>query len=172
VCSSDLIPGPQLRAVLETNLIAPLELARQAMTSMLPRRHGAIVNVTSLAGEFTLRNIIPYCSSKAGLTAATQALRRELRGTGVRAQLAMLGYVQTDMMDDSHADPVTGAQADRLGMLPSLTSESVAAGIVKGIERGRNLIVLPPLATPVHQLRLLPQRLVDVVMTGIPRSLP
>jgi short-subunit dehydrogenase len=138
---------------------------------MLARRHGTIVNVTSLAGDFALRNIIPYGSSKSGLTTATHALRRELKGTGVRAQLAVLGYVATEMMDDSQADRVTGAQANRLGRLPALTPELVATGIADGIEKERNVIVLPRLAAPVHHFRLLPTRLVDAVMVGIPRSL-
>lgn len=160
----------RLREVLATNIIAPLELCRQALQTMLPRRSGALVNVTSLAGEFALRNIIPYGSSKAALTTATQALRRELKGTGVLAQLAMIGYVETDMMADSQADPISGAQATRLGKLPPLTAESVASDIADGIERGRKVMVLPPLAAPVPWFRELPTRLVDAVMIGIPRS--
>jgi hypothetical protein len=76
------------------------------------------------------------------------------------------------MLDVAHSDPVSATQADRLGKLPPLSVESVAADIVKGIERERNLMVLPRLARPVHQLRMLPQRLVDAVMLGIPRSFP
>ena len=168
---ADVEPG-HLRSVVTTNLLAPLELCRQALATMLPRRCGALVNVSSLAGEFALRNIIPYCSTKAALTTATLALRRELTGTGIRAQLAMLGYVATDMMDESQADPIAGAQATRLGRLPPLTVAGVAGDIADGIERGRALMVLPPLAAPVHHFRQLPTRLVDLIMLGIPRSHP
>jgi short-subunit dehydrogenase len=164
------IDPARLHDVIVTNVVAPLELCRQALQTMLPRRRGALVNVTSLAGEFALRNIIPYCSSKAALTTATHALRRELTGTGVLTQLAMLGYVATDMMDQSQADPISGAQATRLGRLPALTPQSVAAGVADGIERGRAVMVLPPIAAPVHHLRQLPTRLVDAIMIGIPRT--
>lgn len=162
-------PG-QLRQVLAANLVAPLELCRQALNSMLPRGSGSLLNVSSIAGEFALRNIVPYCSSKAALTTATLALRRELAGTGIRAQLALLGYVATDMMTESQADSIAGAQASRLGRLPALTVESVASALADGIERGRMDIVLPPLAAPVHHFRALPTRLVDLIMVGIPRS--
>jgi short-subunit dehydrogenase len=168
---ADVDPG-RLRDVVITNVLAPLELCRQALVTMLPRGSGALVNVSSLAGEFALRNIIPYCSSKAALTTATLALRRELTGTGVRAQLAMLGYVATDMMNESQADPISGAQATRLGRLPALSVDSVARDIADGIERGRPLMVLPPLAAPVHHFRQIPTRLVDTLMVGIPRSHP
>jgi short-subunit dehydrogenase len=164
------IDPARLHDVIVTNVVAPLELCRQALQTMLPRRRGALVNVTSLAGEFALRNIIPYCSSKAALTTATHALRRELTGTGVLTQLAMLGYVATDMMDESQADPISGAQATRLGRLPALTPESVATSVADGIERGRAVMVLPPVAAPVHHFRQLPTRLVDAIMIGIPRT--
>ena len=173
-----MVPGPlvhmtaeDVRTIVTVNTIAPLELARGAMKTMIERRHGSIVNVTSLAGHLAVRNIIPYCSSKAALTTATEALRREVAGTGVHARLVVLGYVATDMMDESHADPVAKAQAIRLGRLPSLSTESVSADIVASIEHDRPVTVLPPLATPLHHLRLLPQRLVDGLMAGIPRSL-
>jgi len=120
-----MVPGPlvhmtaeDVRTIVTVNTIAPLELARGAMKTMIERRHGSIVNVTSLAGHLAVRNIIPYCSSKAALTTATEALRREVAGTGVHARLVVLGYVATDMMDESHAEPVAKAQAIRLGRLP------------------------------------------------------
>jgi NAD(P)-dependent dehydrogenase (short-subunit alcohol dehydrogenase family) len=106
-------PG-RLHDVIVTNVVAPLELCRQALQTTLPRRSGVPVNVTSLAGEFALRNIIPYCSSKAALTTATS--------------------------------------------------------VADGIERGRAVMVLPPIAAPVHHFRLLPTGLVDAIMVGIPRT--
>lgn len=166
---ADIDPS-RLHDVIATNLTAPLGLCRQALPTMLPRRSGALVNISSLAGNFALRNILPYNASKAALTSATQILQRELRGTGVVAELVMIGYVPTDMMHESLEDPVAAAQATRLRRLPALTPQSVAQDIADGIEKGKARIVLPPLATPLHWSRQLPTKMVDAIMIGILNS--
>ena len=71
---------------------------------------------------------------------------------------------------DTFLDLQYRAQATRLGKLPPLSAESVAHDICNGIEKGRFLMVLPPLAAPVHYFRQLPTKLVDAVMIGIPRT--
>ncbi len=94
-----------LRSILTTNLVTPMELIRQVLPFMLERRHGAVVNISSVAGELALRNQVPYCASKSGLTHATRALQRELKNTGVSAHPVVLGLVATDMIDDCPGIP-------------------------------------------------------------------
>jgi uncharacterized protein len=156
-----------LRTVLMTNLWAPFELARQALPSMIGRRRGAVVNISSIAGELALRNQVPYCASKSGLTHGTRALQRELRGTGVAAHPVVLGLVATDMIDDLSADPVGAQMAKRFDRLPALDATVVAGRVVRVVERGRGAVVMPALAAPAHYLRLTPTYLTDGLLAGI-----
>jgi uncharacterized protein len=156
-----------LRGLLSTNLLAPLELARQALPGMIERRRGAVVNISSIAGELALRNQVPYCASKSGLTHSTRALQRELRRTGVSAHPVVLGLVATDMIEDLSRDPVGARIAQRFDRLPALDPAVVAERIVRVVERGRGSVVMPALAAPAHHLRVLPSYLTDALLVGI-----
>jgi NAD(P)-dependent dehydrogenase (short-subunit alcohol dehydrogenase family) len=156
-----------LRAQMVTNLLTPLELSRVAVRDMLARGVGAVVNISSVAGDAAMGKQVGYCSSKAGLTAATRCLQRELRGTGVHAMLVALGLVTgTDMEKDLRSDPVAEAMLGRFGMLPELTPAEVGRRVADGIESGRSTLVLPAIAAPMHYLNQIPTRLVDALLLG------
>ena len=65
------------------NLVAPAVLAGAVMPQMIARGDGQIVNIGSVMGAVPFPYFTAYSSSKAGLKALSQALRRELRGRGV-----------------------------------------------------------------------------------------
>lgn len=71
------------RDQLDVMLIQPARLIHAALPGMLARRHGAIVNISSLAAEFPLPFQSAYNMTKAGLTALSESLMIETAGTGV-----------------------------------------------------------------------------------------
>lgn len=72
-----------IRTLIETNLVAPMLLSRAVLPLLRDARSAQIVNVGSLFGYIGYPGFSAYGASKAGLRAFTQALRRELAGTGV-----------------------------------------------------------------------------------------
>jgi short-subunit dehydrogenase len=159
-----------LRDALTVNLLAPMELSRQAAHLMQPRGAGTIVNMSSVAGELAMRNMSLYGAPKAALTHLTGYLQRELRGTGVNAMLVFLGEVAgTDLVKVASADPVVAQVVDRFAALPSLSTTAVASAIVGGIEEGRPRVILPRFLAPLFYLRRSPSLLTDLL---IPRTAP
>lgn len=65
------------------NLVAPTLLAQAVVPGMTARKRGRIVNIGSIFGSINFAHFVTYSSSKAGVRAMTQALRRELAGSGV-----------------------------------------------------------------------------------------
>jgi short-subunit dehydrogenase len=65
------------------NLVAPVRLTQAALPKMKARGTGQIVNVGSIFGSINFAHFATYSSAKAGLRGFSQALRRELSGTGV-----------------------------------------------------------------------------------------
>ncbi len=65
------------------NLIAPAVLSRAVLPHMLSRGAGQIVNIGSMLGTVKYPFFATYSSSKAGLQGFSEALRRELRETGI-----------------------------------------------------------------------------------------
>lgn len=72
-----------LRALVDTNLLAPMLLTQRLLPQLRQARPSQVVNVGSLFGYLGYPGFAGYCASKAGLRGFTQALRRELADTGV-----------------------------------------------------------------------------------------
>jgi uncharacterized protein len=69
----------ELYDLFQVNLVGLAHLTRRVLTGMLERGSGKIVNHSSLVAYFHFPGISTYSASKAGVTAFTESLRRELR---------------------------------------------------------------------------------------------
>ncbi len=87
------------RRVIETNLIAPFELARRVGITMLERGRGSIVNIASTLGTVGLGQIpdAAYAASKGGLVNLTRELAAQWGRRGVRVNAIAPGYFETEM---------------------------------------------------------------------------
>jgi NAD(P)-dependent dehydrogenase (short-subunit alcohol dehydrogenase family) len=120
-----------LSRLLKINLEAPMQLARAVLPGMIERGHGRIVNVGSMFGSIGFPLFAAYCASKFGLRGFSQALRRELAGTGVGVTYVSPRGVRTPLNP-----PVVHAMADR-GLMHMDLPGPVAQAIVRAIERDR-----------------------------------
>jgi 3-oxoacyl-[acyl-carrier protein] reductase len=82
-------------AVIDTNLSSVFYTCRAVARSMMRRRSGSIVNVSSVVGLHGNPGQTNYAASKAGIIGFTKALARELGGRGVRANVVAPGYIDT-----------------------------------------------------------------------------
>lgn len=75
-------PGHLMASYL-VNLVAPVRLTQAVLPKMKARKSGQIVNVGSIFGSINFAHFVTYSSAKAGLRGFSQALRRELSGSGI-----------------------------------------------------------------------------------------
>jgi short-subunit dehydrogenase len=68
---------------LRVMLVNTARLSQMALRGMLARNRGALVNISSIAGEFSLPYQAAYNTVKAGLSALSESLMYEVKGTGV-----------------------------------------------------------------------------------------
>ncbi len=68
---------------LRVMLVNTARLSHAALRGMLARKRGALVNISSIAGEFGLPYQAVYNTTKAGLSALNESLMYEVKGTGV-----------------------------------------------------------------------------------------
>ena len=97
----DLLSTPldAFRETFETNVWGPLMVCRAFVPSMIDRRYGRVVNVSSGAGQLTsMGTYAPaYSISKAALNALTIQLAAATKGTGVLVNCVDPGWVRTQM---------------------------------------------------------------------------
>ncbi len=93
----------RIYAMLQVNLAGPIHLTKALLPHMLARGSGHIVNNASISGYAFYPLTSTYAATKAGLVAFSEALRRELKGTGVGVTHLVTPGVQTDMLAETDA---------------------------------------------------------------------
>ncbi|NUV71816.1 MULTISPECIES: 3-oxoacyl-ACP reductase FabG [unclassified Streptomyces] len=83
--------------VLDTNLGGAFRTARSSVVSMVRRRRGRLIFISSVAGLRGSAGQVNYASSKAGLVGLARSLARELGPRGITANVVAPGLVETDM---------------------------------------------------------------------------
>ena len=89
-----LVPG-DWEDVLATNLTAPLTMVRAVLPHMASG--SAIVNIGAVVGFRGFAGDAPYGAAKAGLAGLTRVLAVELAARGIRVNLVVPGFVETEM---------------------------------------------------------------------------
>jgi decaprenylphospho-beta-D-erythro-pentofuranosid-2-ulose 2-reductase len=116
-----------------TNYVGMVSVAVPLAQHLREQGHGAIVALSSVAGERARRSNFVYGSSKAGMDAFFQGLGDSLVGSGVRVMVVRPGFVHTKMTTGMEAAPL------------STTPEAVARAIVDGITKGKETVWVPPM---------------------------
>lgn len=84
-----------VEAMCNINFTGCARLVGEVLPQMVARGHGHVVITGSLSGFRGLPGAIGYAASKAGVMALAECLHADLRGTGVRIQLANPGFIRT-----------------------------------------------------------------------------
>ncbi len=137
------VPDDLVRAQLETNVVAPIRIARLVLPGMRARGGGRIVNISSVAGRLSTPLMGWYCASKHALEAVTDALRMEVEGDGVRVILVEPGMFGTDIWS-----------AAKEGGFPEPTSARYAAAYARTEALGKRTDKLPDPAWVARTVRV------------------
>jgi acetoacetyl-CoA reductase/3-oxoacyl-[acyl-carrier protein] reductase len=117
------------RQVLETNLDSVFYCTTAAMTPMVERRYGRIVNVASFVGQAGNFGQANYAASKGGIIAFTKTAAIELAKFNVTVNAVAPGFTLTDMLAKVPADVQTALKA-RIPMARFGEPEEVAKTVL------------------------------------------
>nr|XP_046270180.1 dehydrogenase/reductase SDR family member 7B [Scatophagus argus] len=144
------------RDVMETNYFGPIALTQALLPSMVRRRSGHIVVISSVQGKIA----IPYRSAYAASKHATQAyfdcLRAEIELHGIQVTVISPGYIRTNLS----VSAVTG-DGSKYGVMDKTTAmgrdpADVAQAVLKAVcQRSKDVVLAGPLPTLAIYLRTL-----------------
>src|SRR3954451_9226094 len=133
---------------LEINLRAVIHGTQESMKRMRPRGTGHIVNIASLAGKAGYPNLATYAATKHAVVGLSEAVRFELKGSGVEVSCVMPGIVNTEL--------TTGMREARV---KNLEPEQVADEIVGALKAPRFDVYVPRSTGSIYKIaNLLPRR--------------
>lgn len=89
----------QWQSVIDVNLTSAFRLSRAALRGMMRRRHGRIVNITSIVGVTGNPGQANYAASKAGMIGMTKSMAAEVAARGVTLNCIAPGFVRSPMTD-------------------------------------------------------------------------
>ena len=162
----------EVAAQIELNLLAPLELCRQAIPLMVERGRGHLVNVASLAAVASVPGMTTYAATKAGLSHGTSALRDELTGLPIGVTTVMVGGVPTDLLHQGEEYAPFHKAFDRLRRIqlsPDTPADKLAAAVVRGVQKGTRTVYLPRRAAPFVGFVEAPRKIVRLALVGVAR---
>jgi short-subunit dehydrogenase len=125
------LPVDEEVAEIALNVVAPVRLTRAVLPGMIERRHGGIVNVSSIASLQPLPHWATYAATKAYLTSFSEAVHEEVRGDGVVVLALLPGFTHTEFHGRAGVPPVG---------IPGpfwMDSEEVVGAALKALDRRR-----------------------------------
>jgi short-subunit dehydrogenase len=142
-----------VRSVLETSwedgerllvldLHTPLRLTQLVLKRMLPRKSGTIVDIASMAAIGPTPGMFFYNAAKAGLAAASEGLRAEMKPYGIHVVTVYPGPVTSDMEAAARTayEENAGAKYAPIGV-----PDELARMIAKAVEKKRPRVIYPRL---------------------------
>lgn len=166
----DAISREQLEQQFSSNFFGTHQLTLRLLPAMLPHGEGRIVMTSSVMGLISTPGRGAYAASKYALEAWSDALRMELRHTGIKVSLIEPGPIRTRFTDN-----VNQTQRDKPVENPGIAArftlgpEAVVAKVRHAFESKHPKLRYPvTLVTWAVSLlkRLLPARMMDKILHG------
>jgi uncharacterized protein len=151
------MPTDEFDDMMDVNYMGIVRCTKAVIPHMLERGTGQVVNVASMAGKIGSSRAVAYTASKHAVLGFTNALRQELRKSGVIVSAVNPGPIATNFFQI--ADPSGNYVKNVAKMM--MTPEHVSAKIVKVMEKGKEEMDLPGLAAFGIRLYGLFPRLAD-----------
>ncbi|WP_247257770.1 SDR family oxidoreductase [Pseudomonas moorei] len=129
--------------MLDVNVKGLLNGVHAVVAGMVERKHGTIINVSSVAGRKTFPNHVAYVGTKFAVHGLSENLREELSPHNVRVITIAPGAVETELLGHTTDEAIkTGYQAWKQDMGGTvLSAEDVASAIAFAYQQPQNVCI-------------------------------
>jgi short-subunit dehydrogenase len=146
--------GATAARMIDINLHGVIFGSKLALERFLPRGRGHLVQIASIAGKAGFPGGVTYCATKHAVVGLSEALRAELRGSGVGVSVVMPVVVNTEL----------GSGLPQTRAFKSVQPEDVAAAIVEALQTDRFEVYVPKSTRAMVRVNaLIPRRVVEAI---------
>lgn len=119
------------------HVLATLRLTHAALSGMVARNRGGIINVSSVAGFWQAPGNISYCATKTWINSFTEGLYLELKSSGsaVKVQALCPGYTYSEFHDTLKFD------RSHIPKWLWMRAEDVVSASLRGLDEGKLFVV-------------------------------
>ena len=152
----DLNPA-SIERTYKVNVLSLYWMTQAFLPAMVQANRGCVVTISSASGMLGVAKLTDYAASKFAAFGFMESLRSELRmkGSSVNTLTVCPHYIGTGMFD--------GVQTKFPWLLPILDETKVAAKILRSVEKGKAMLVMPKFVHVIPVVRVLPIRAFDKV---------
>jgi len=115
--------------VLNANLTGIFYMCKFAVKSLMRKRYGRIINISSVMERYAFEGQANYAASKAGLSALTKSLSKEVATRGITVNCVSPGFIATELIQDL-PDKLREAYLARIPVKRFGSAEEVAACVL------------------------------------------
>lgn len=141
----------------KVNVLSLYWMTQAFLPAMVQAGRGCVVTISSASGMLGVAKLTDYAASKFAAFGFMESLRSELRmkGSSVNTLTVCPHYIGTGMFD--------GVQTKFPWLLPILDEVKVAAKILRSVEKGKAMLVMPKFVHVIPVVRMLPIRAFDKI---------
>jgi NAD(P)-dependent dehydrogenase (short-subunit alcohol dehydrogenase family) len=100
------VTNKEFQEIIQTNQTAVFALTREILRSMVARRSGSVIMISSMASRYGIPKVIGYTASKSAVEGMTRALAVECAPFGIRVNCIAPGFIKTRMSSEAlESDP-------------------------------------------------------------------
>jgi uncharacterized protein len=130
-------PRERMAEMIDINVATVVDLTSRFLTGMIDRGRGSVINIASTAAFQPLPGSAVYAATKAFVLSFSEAIRTELRGTGVTVTAVCPGPVKTEFTEVAGF----GGVEDRTPSAVWMSADEIARHAIDGAVNDRRVVV-------------------------------
>jgi len=140
------------KTMFDVNVMGVLNGIKTVVQSMIDRRTGTIVNISSIAGRKTFPNHAVYCGTKFAVHAMTENIREETAAHNVRLITVAPGPVETELLSHTTSSEIKeGYQAWKEDIGGALATDDIVRSIMFVYQQPQNVCIRELVIAPTAQ---------------------
>lgn len=91
------VTNKEFQQIIHTNVVSLFAISREVVKVMKKQQSGTIINISSMAAQYGIPQVIAYSASKTAVEGMTRAMAVDLAQFGIRVNAIAPGFIKTNM---------------------------------------------------------------------------